>query len=156
MLQYYYLAREVPCKGYVFTMCVILFTGNRRYILVSLKITPGIFSLRRHPPPLSRQVEGYTMQSILHIYNMPAREDSSVVPVGNGIWGTALVASWLSTRSAGVTPEVELREYTMRLPPKAPHSCFETQNKCHYNSKIWVFNGPKIEHMYDILIAFCL
>ena len=46
---------------------------------------------------------------------------------GNGMLGIGLVASWLSTRSAGVTPEVDLSEctlhfvsnHTVLLPPKA-------------------------------------
>ena len=50
-------------------------------------------------------------------------------------------------RSAGVAPEVNLREHVTHTPlpstNKAAHSCFKTQRRCHQNSKTGVSVAPQ-------------
>ena len=52
--------------------------------------------------------------------------------------GKQLGAMLAAKRSAGVAPEVNLREHILRIPPpsvnKAAHSGFETQRKRHQKS----------------------
>ena len=58
-----------------------------------------------------------------------------------------LVAILATKSSAGVTPEVNLRECISHMPPpnanKATHSGFETQRRCHQKSKTWVSVAPQ-------------
>ena len=59
-------------------------------------------------------------------------------------------------RSAGVTPEVNLREHVVNKSPptanKAAHSGFETQKVCHQKSKAGVSVAPQKGH---VLQEFC-
>ena len=57
-------------------------------------------------------------------------------------------AAMLATkRSAGVTPEVNVKEHVTPMPPqstnKAAHSSFETQRRHHQKSKTGGISGPK-------------
>ena len=62
-----------------------------------------------------------------------------------------LVAMLAAKRSAGVTPEVNLREHVTHMPQpsinNAAHSGFETQRRCHQKSKIGVLVAPQKELM---------
>ena len=61
-----------------------------------------------------------------------------------GKWLAAMLAT---KRSAGVTPEVNLREHISCVPPpsvtKTAHSGFETQRRCHQKSKTVVSVAPQ-------------
>ena len=67
------------------------------------------------------------------------------------MWGTATSHHSGRQRSAGVAPEVNLRERTSHMPPpslnKAAHSGFETQRTLHQKSKNRGISGP-INDMY--------
>ena len=58
-----------------------------------------------------------------------------------------LVAMLAANRSAGVTPEVNLRKCIKHMPPpsvnKGAHSVFETQRRCHQKSKREVSMAPQ-------------
>ena len=85
--------------------------------------------------------------------------------------GKQLTIMLAAKRSAGVAPEVKLREHISRMPPpsanKASHSGFETQRRHHQKSKTGVSvapqkglmssknlekkkNGPSITHLHAI------
>ena len=61
--------------------------------------------------------------------------------------GKQLAAMLAAKRSAGVAPEVNLRECISHTPPpstnKAAHSGFETQRRRHQKSKTGVSVAPK-------------
>ena len=62
-----------------------------------------------------------------------------------------LAAILATKRSAGVVPEVNLREYVTCMPPlsmkKVAHPGFETQRKCHRKAKTGVSVAPQKELM---------
>ena len=53
-----------------------------------------------------------------------------------------LAAMLAAKRSAGVTPEVNLREMPLPHMNKAVHSVFEYQRRCHQKSKTGVSVAP--------------
>ena len=60
-------------------------------------------------------------------------------------------------RSAGVTPEVNLRKCVTSMPQpsanKAAHSDFETQRRCHHKSKTGVSVAPQKGLMPSIITS---
>ena len=89
-----------------------------------------------------------------------------------------LAAMLATKRSAGVTPEVNLKEFVTHMPlpsaNKAAHSGFKTQRRCHQKSKSRVsmasqkgflpfkhyffkkniiFHGPSMKFLKDFLIS---
>ena len=60
-------------------------------------------------------------------------------------------------RSAGVAPEVNLREHVKNTPPpsanKAAHSDFETQRRRHQKSIIGVSVAPQKGLMFSIFLG---